>query len=86
MRSENTQFVGGPLDGRVLPVLVGMLGNPPRVYRVPVPGPDGAPATEYVYHRAPHPDPRRGRTSRWRYEYDPLGRRPDLPKWPWSRG
>ena len=45
VRSENTTFGGGPLDGRVLPVLVGATGHPPKWYEVPVPDADGGPAT-----------------------------------------
>lgn len=85
MRSEETEFVGGPLDGRVLPVLVGLFGNPPKTYSVPVPGEEGEPPTVYVYHRLPNPDPSRRRVARWRYEYDPVGR-VERPKWPWSKG
>ncbi|PWI44095.1 hypothetical protein [Streptomyces sp. ICBB 8177] len=82
MRSEETEFRGGPLDGRVIAVLVGATGKPPKVYRVPVPGEDGAPGTVLVYRLAPAGRPRR---SRWRYEFDPeadaaSGRL----RWPWS--
>ncbi|GAB2621033.1 hypothetical protein GCM10027168_61290 [Streptomyces capparidis] len=84
MRSEDTEFTGGPLDGRVLPVLVGMTGNPPKTYSVPVPGEDGSTAAVHVYRRVLAPSPRRGRGSRWRYEYDPEGRT-ERPKWPWRR-
>ncbi|GGO85446.1 hypothetical protein [Wenjunlia tyrosinilytica] len=85
MRSEQTEFVGGPMDGRVLPVLVGVTGHPPKVYRVPVPGEDGAAPTVYVYQRVLNPDPkgRRG-AGRWRYEYAPQGL-PEKRMWPWSR-
>ncbi|MFJ7422386.1 hypothetical protein ACIQXD_27860 [Streptomyces uncialis] len=86
MRSENTPFVGGPLDGRVLPVLVGPTGHPPKIYRVPVPAPteDTLP-TVHIYRRVSVVAGRRLPLHRgWRYEYDPDG---DLggPKWPWSR-
>lgn len=84
MRSEETAFVGGPLDGRVLAVLVGLTGNPPRTYSVPVPDEAGGEPAVYVYHRVLNPDPRRRRAARWRYEYDPLGRT-DRPKWPWGK-
>ncbi|RKN40447.1 hypothetical protein [Streptomyces hoynatensis] len=79
MRSEPTPFVGGPLDGRVLPVLVGPTGRPPRVYRVPVPATADAPATVHVYRLEPA-----GRTPRlrlprgWTYVYDP-GEQPAPP-------
>jgi hypothetical protein len=85
VKSEETEFVGGPLDGRVLPVLVGLTGNPPRRYSVPVPDPDGGEPTVYVYRRVLNPDPRRRPGARWRYEYDPLGL-VERPRWPWSRG
>ncbi|MGW3405993.1 hypothetical protein, partial [Streptomyces zhihengii] len=53
MRSENTPFVGGPLDGRVLPVLTGPTGHPPKWYRIPVPNDDDTPPTVHVYRRVP---------------------------------
>ncbi|MEU9503238.1 hypothetical protein [Streptomyces sp. NPDC048196] len=68
MRSENTPFVGGPLDGRVLPVLVGMTGQPPKTYEIPVPNDDGRP-TLHVYRRVPGPAGRLGLPRGWRYEY-----------------
>ncbi len=39
VKSENTPFRGGPLDGRVLPILLGPTGHPPKWYEVPVPSP-----------------------------------------------
>lgn len=83
MRSEETRFSGGPLDGRVIPVLVGATGRPPRFYRVPVPGRDGAPPAVLVYRLAPAGSPRR---SPWRYEYDPDGPTDRRPRWPWRGG
>lgn len=96
MRHEPSEFVGGPLDGRVLEIMTGMTGLPPLDYRVPVPAPqdpeDGADGADpegaappdervYVYHR----EPGRGRT-RFVYVYDPDGRpHPERPKWPWSK-
>ncbi|WP_326596701.1 hypothetical protein [Streptomyces sp. NBC_01803] len=72
MRSEETPFVGGPLDGRVLPVLVGPTGKPPRTYEVPVPGADGAPETVYVYRLEAAEQTRLLRLPRgWRYVYAP---------------
>lgn len=72
VRSADTEFVGGPLDGRVLPILLSPVNSVPKVYRVPVPayGPpdDQVPATTLVYRRAKEYDPK-GRW-RWRYEYD----------------
>lgn len=86
MRHEAAEFVGGPLDGRVIEVLVGMTGQPPRVYRVPVPASEGGPEREYVYHREPSAGPRGSRRTRWVFVHDPEGRRPDRLKWPWSKG
>ncbi|WP_385635557.1 hypothetical protein [Streptomyces sp. SudanB5_2050] len=85
MKSEDTPFEGGPMDGRVLPVLVGMTGHPPKTYRIPVPAPDGGPPTVLVYRREPR-DARGGlRFARWKYVYDPEGRRAAGRKWPWSK-
>ncbi|NEA84649.1 hypothetical protein G3I53_00845, partial [Streptomyces sp. SID14436] len=53
MKSQDTPFEGGPMDGRVLPVLLGMTGHPPKTYRIPVPAPDGGPETVLVYRRTP---------------------------------
>ena len=86
MRSEETPFVGGPLDGRVLRVLVGATGQPPKTYEVPVPDEAGGPPTVHVYRRVPAGMSRRlGLIRGWRYEYDPEGRPGSGPKWPWSR-
>jgi hypothetical protein len=83
--SEETPFVGGPLDGRVLPVLVGLTGQPPKTYEVPVPDEGGGPPTVYVYRRVPAAtSPRLGLVRGWRYEYDPEGK-PHRLKWPWSK-
>ncbi|MFJ9416196.1 hypothetical protein ACIRPT_18725 [Streptomyces sp. NPDC101227] len=73
MRSENTPFVGGPLDGRVLPVLVGATGQPPKSYEIPVPNDDGRPPTVHVYRRTPGRVGRLGLPSGWKYVYDPEG-------------
>lgn len=67
----------------MMAVLVGATGKPPKVYRVPVPGTDGAPPTVLVYRLAPAGRPRR---THWRYEYDPEGQAAAGPRWPWSRG
>jgi hypothetical protein len=83
VRHEETEFVGGPLDGRVIEVLVGMTGQPPKVYRVPVPGPEGE--RVYVYHRRPAEGPRAERRTHLVFVYDPEGRPPEGPRWPWSR-
>ncbi|MFE1175618.1 hypothetical protein [Streptomyces sp. NPDC058773] len=85
MRSENTPFVGGPLDGRVLPVLVGMTGQPPKTYVVPEPHDDGRPPTRHVYRRTPARVSRLGLPSGWKYEYDPTAAPPTGPKWPWRK-
>ncbi|WP_432081279.1 hypothetical protein [Streptomyces sp. WAC 04229] len=85
MKSEDTPFEGGPMDGRVLPVLVGMTGHPPKTYRIPVPDPDGGPPTVLVYRRVPR-DGRGGLGfARWKYVYDPEGRLGSGRKWPWSK-
>jgi hypothetical protein len=86
VRSENTPFVGGPLDGQVLPVLVGMTGNPPPWYEVPVPGEDGEPPTVYAYRRVVSGHTRRlGLPRGWKYEYAPGGRERRTLNWPWSK-
>ena len=53
VKSEDTPFEGGPMDGRVLPVLLGPTGHPPKTYRIPVPDADGGPPTVLVYRRVP---------------------------------
>lgn len=86
MRSENTEFVGGPLDGRLMGVLVGATGQPPKVYTVPVPDAGGGKPVVHIYHREPSPGPRAARQTRWVFVYDPEGTVPDTRlKWPWSR-
>ncbi|MFF3765137.1 hypothetical protein ACFYYR_13765 [Streptomyces sp. NPDC001922] len=85
MRSEDTLFVGGPLDGRVLPVLLGITGHPPKVYEVPVPGPEGGEPTVHVYLRVPAGHSRLGIQRGWKYAYAPEGRPAGGPKWPWSK-
>ncbi|WP_367320848.1 hypothetical protein [Streptomyces sp. HUAS ZL42] len=85
MKSEDTPFEGGPMDGRVLPVLVGPTGHPPKIYRIPVPDPAGGPPTVLVYRRVPRGYSKRlGLTQGWKYEYDPEGKGGG-PKWPWSK-
>ncbi|MER5864282.1 hypothetical protein [Kitasatospora sp. NPDC002040] len=69
MRSADTEFHGGPLDGRVLPIALTPFSNIPKTYRVPVPAHGDTPAATLVYHRAKEYDPK-GRW-RWRYEYEP---------------
>ncbi|GHJ31365.1 hypothetical protein TPA0910_57980 [Streptomyces hygroscopicus subsp. sporocinereus] len=78
--------MGGPLDGRVLPVLVGLTGQPPKTYEVPVADQAGGPPTVYVYRRVPAAASKRlGLIRGWRYEYDPEGKPGGGPKWPWSK-
>ncbi|MGK5639513.1 hypothetical protein ACSNOK_14555 [Streptomyces sp. URMC 126] len=86
MRSEEVPFEGGPLDGRILPVLLGPTGHPPKVYEVPVPDAAGGPATVLVYRRVQAGVTRRlGLPRGWKYSYDPEGRRGPGVRWPWSR-
>ncbi|GAA2244307.1 hypothetical protein GCM10010145_08900 [Streptomyces ruber] len=87
MKSEDTPFVGGPLDGRVLPVLLGITGHPPKTYRVPVPAAAGGEPAVLVYRRVPRPQAGRfALAARWQYEYDPdPAGRAGGPRWPWSR-
>ncbi|WP_030899605.1 hypothetical protein [Streptomyces sp. NRRL F-5126] len=86
MRSENTLFVGGPLAGRVLPVLTGLTGQPPKWYDVPVPNEGDAPPTVYTYRRVAAGFTKRlGLQRGWTYEYAPAGRVADGPRWPWTR-
>lgn len=74
------------MDGRVLPVLLGPTGHPPKTYRIPVPDAAGGPPTVLVYRRVP-----RGRSKRlglqlgWKYAYEPEGKATDRLKWPWSK-
>ncbi|MFJ1702136.1 hypothetical protein [Kitasatospora sp. NPDC088346] len=86
MKSKDTAFLGGPLDGRVLPILLNPFHNVGRVYRVPVPAHGDVPATVLVYRRAKEFDPK-GRW-RWRYEYVPEGDAGTAGGWadrlPWS--
>ncbi|MFI8948556.1 hypothetical protein ACIGO6_18830 [Streptomyces sp. NPDC053750] len=85
MKSEDTPFEGGPMDGRVLPVLVGMTGHPPKTYRIPVPDPAGGPPAVLVYRRVPREGGSRVGFARWKYAYDPTGGKGSGRKWPWSR-
>lgn len=86
VRSEETVFVGGPLDGRVLPVLTGPTGQPPKWYEVPVPDADGGPPTVFAYRRVPAGYTKRlGLQRGWKYEYVPEGRERRTLKWPWSK-
>ncbi|MER5521508.1 hypothetical protein [Streptomyces sp. NPDC002763] len=87
MKSQDTPFEGGPMDGRVLPVLLGMTGHPPKTYRIPVPDPAGGKPTVLVYRRVPRGQSKRlGLAQGWKYEYDPTGKGGGGgPKWPWSK-
>ncbi|MFI7409226.1 hypothetical protein ACIBU0_11225 [Streptomyces sp. NPDC049627] len=94
MKSEDTPFEGGPMDGRVLPVLLGITGHPPKTYRIPVPDPHGGPPTVLVYRRVPRtpgsPAGLTGLTQRWKYVYAAEGEKgaggqSRRPNWPWSR-
>ncbi|WP_437084840.1 hypothetical protein [Streptomyces sp. enrichment culture] len=85
MKSEDVPFEGGPMDGRVLPVLVGMTGHPPKTYRIPVPGGDGRPATVLVYRRVPREDGPRLGFARWKYVHAPEGAPRSRVRRPWSR-
>jgi hypothetical protein len=88
VKSEDTPFEGGPMDGRVLPVLLGMTGHPPRTYRIPVPDPAGGSPTVLVYRRVPRHEGRPvGLRNRWKYAYDPQGDQGGggRLRWPWSR-
>ncbi|MFD7130017.1 hypothetical protein [Streptomyces sp. NPDC059894] len=86
MKSEDTPFEGGPMDGRVLPVLLGPTGQPPKTYRIPVPDAAGGPPTVLVYRRVPRGHGGRlGLPRGWKYEYDPEGPAAGRPRWPWSK-
>ncbi|GHF66016.1 hypothetical protein [Streptomyces thermodiastaticus] len=86
MKSEDTPFEGGPMDGRVLPVLVGMTGNPPKTYRIPVPDAAGGPPTVLVYRRVPRGHSKRlGLPRGWKYVFDPESRGGGRLRWPWSK-
>ncbi|WP_329563694.1 hypothetical protein [Kitasatospora sp. NBC_01266] len=75
MRSADTEFIGGPLDGRVLPVYLSPFNAVPKVYQVPVPATDEQPARTLVYLRAKRYSSK-GRP-RWVYEYQvPESERP----------
>jgi hypothetical protein len=84
VKTENVVFVGGPLDGRTLPVLTGPTGRPPRQYKVPVPAAGGAEGTVLVYNVEPllRPGSKLGVPRGWRYLYDPEGRI-ERRRWPW---
>jgi len=86
VKSEDTPFEGGPLDGRVLPVLLGPTGHPPKVYRVPVPDNAGGPPTVLVYRRVQSGTSRRLALHQgWKYQYDPDDTSGGRLRWPWSK-
>ncbi|MFJ9869856.1 hypothetical protein [Streptomyces sp. NPDC101165] len=86
VKSQDTPFEGGPMDGRVLPVLLGMTGHPPKTYRIPVPDPAGGPPTVLVYLRVPRGHSKKlGLTQGWKYQYAPEGKPPSKVRWPWSK-
>ncbi|MEU6811293.1 hypothetical protein ABZ920_20335 [Streptomyces sp. NPDC046831] len=86
VKSEDTPFEGGPMDGRVLPVLLGPTGHPPRTYRIPVPDAAGGPPTVLVYRRVPRGQGGKlGLHRGWKYAYDPDGRAGGRLRWPWSK-
>ncbi|MFI9272569.1 hypothetical protein ACIGXM_17845 [Kitasatospora sp. NPDC052896] len=69
MKSAETEFIGGPLDGQILPILLSPFNGVPKVYKVPVPAHGDEPARTLVYTRAKAFDSR-GR-ARWQYTYQP---------------
>lgn len=74
------------MDGRVLPVLLGPTGHPPKTYRIPVPDSAGGPPTVLVYRRVPRGQSKRlGVPLGWKYEFDPEGARSGRLRWPWSK-
>ncbi|MFE1752160.1 hypothetical protein [Streptomyces anandii] len=89
VKSQDTPFEGGPMDGRVLPVLLGPTGHPPKTYRIPVPDAAGGPPTVLVYRRVPRGQSKRlGVPLGWKYEFDPeggKGGRGGRLRWPWSK-
>ncbi|MGP3986590.1 hypothetical protein [Streptomyces sp. 3N207] len=87
MRSEETAFRGGPLDGRTLSVPLGPTGRPPRSYEVPVPDPDGGPPVVHVYRLEPAAVNRLGLPRGWAYVYEPEGQpaKGPLERLPWRR-
>jgi hypothetical protein len=86
VKSQDTPFEGGPMDGRVLPVLLGMTGHPPKTYRIPVPDAAGGPPTVLVYRRVPRGHSKRlGLTQGWKYLYDPEGKLASKVRWPWAK-
>ncbi|MEV5901098.1 hypothetical protein [Streptomyces sp. NPDC052127] len=94
MKSQDTPFEGGPMDGRVLPVLLGPTGHPPKTYRIPVPDAAGGPPSVLVYRRVPRGHSRKlGLPQGWKYEFAAEGDKgtgrwsggASGLKWPWSK-
>jgi hypothetical protein len=86
VRHEDTLFVGGPLDGRVLPVLTGLTGHPPVWFEVPVLDSDNEVPRVYTYRREPAAYTKRlGLQRGWTYVYADEGRERRTLKWPWSK-
>lgn len=78
------------MDGRVLPILLGPTGHPPKWYEIPVPAPDGSAAapTVLLYERVPSGYTKRlGLQKGWKYLHVPSGEKPPRakPHWPWTR-
>ncbi len=82
------------MDGRVLPVLLGPTGHPPKTYRIPVPDAAGGPPTVLVYRRVPRGHSRKlGLPQGWKYEFADEGDRgagrwsggASGLRWPWSK-
>jgi hypothetical protein len=74
------------MDGRVLPVLTGLTGHPPKWYEIPVPDADGGPPAVHSYRREPAGYSKRlGLQRGWKYAYVAEGREPRGLKWPWSK-
>lgn len=69
VRSAEIEFIGGPLDGRILPIPLGPFNGVPKTYQVPVPAHGDVPAQTLVYVRAKQ---ERGYRWHWRYEFDPV--------------
>lgn len=86
VKTQDTPFEDGPMDGRVLPVLVGPTGHPPKTYRIPVPDAHGGRPTVLVYRRVPRGHSKRlGLVQSWKYQYDPEGGAGGRLRWPWSK-
>ncbi|MDJ1135230.1 hypothetical protein [Streptomyces iconiensis] len=98
MRSEETTFSGGPMDGRTLPVLLGPTGRPPRDYEIPIldgngdpdgerDGASGGRAAVHLYRLEPSAVNKLGLPRGWKYVYEGEGRPSGgfLSRLPWRR-